>query len=358
MIVEKLLKDGTKAYLVRVGRKPGKQFSEKEWGTRKLAKAQAVQHEGKLLAGNSVKKSVRAEAYADRFLSHMEGEKLRNGRKRKTSTLNTLNQSAKGFKDEFGARFLGTIERSEARDWALTATAGQIKFATQLYNRAIEEGLVGRNVFRGLSPSSKGRSEETPPTVEQWEALRDGWAIHKKYAPMGKALFIFASFTGMRPGELFALEWDDVDFDNMRVNVSRRLYDGTLDLPKSNEVRRIVLTPQARDALLPLERYAQTVFVGKRGQRLSQSTLSNLWGPVKAKAGVDIDFYFASKHRFVHDAYVTRRLSSNAIAQQMGWSEASVTEMLKTYGHGNVGWEKEWEQAYGQNVAQLRAVGE
>jgi integrase len=31
-----------------------------------------------------------------------------------------------------------------------------------------------------------------------------------------RALLIFAAYSGMRPGELFALEWPDIDFDAMR----------------------------------------------------------------------------------------------------------------------------------------------
>jgi hypothetical protein len=39
-------------------------------------------------------------------------------------------------------------------------------------------------------------------------------------------------------GELFALEWGDIDFEAMRVDVKRRVYKGRLDLPKSNRPRR------------------------------------------------------------------------------------------------------------------------
>jgi integrase len=72
-----------------------------------------------------------------------------------------------------------------------------------------------------------------------------GW-----YAPQMKALLIFAAYSGMRPGELFALEWPDIDFDAMRIHVSRRVYKGRVGLPKSNKVRTIALTPPARDAIL------------------------------------------------------------------------------------------------------------
>jgi integrase len=74
----------------------------------------------------------------------------------------------------------------------------------------------------------------------------------------------------MRPGELFALEWTDVDFKANRIDVQRRLYRGRLDIPKSNKTRRIALPPPARDALLRQPTRGQAlVFLSKdeRGSR-------------------------------------------------------------------------------------------
>jgi integrase len=357
MIIEHTAKDGTKSFKVRVGRRPAKTFSEKEWGSRKQARAEALKHEGELLAGGAISRRTTCDRYADRLMLHLRKEKLkRTGRPRKKSTLDTFQTSCNGFKEKWGHRFVTAIERSEARDWALDASAGPVKFAVMLFNRAVEEGLRPDNPFRGLAPPTVGRSNDAPPTVKEFERLVEACGVLGDYAPHFRAFLVFAGFTGLRPGELFALEWDDIDFDAMRIDVRRRLYSGELDLPKSNQTRRVVMTPPARDALLLLERVAATVFVSRRGRRLSQPTLSGYWAQVKAKADLDFDFYHATKHRFVHDAYVVRGLSRNAIAQQMGWSESSVEEMLKVYGHGDVGWEAEFDRAYGDNVVPLRKV--
>jgi integrase len=61
-----------------------------------------------------------------------------------------------------------------------------------------------------------------------------------------RALLTFAAFTLMRPGELIALDWEDIDLDAGRVRVERRLYRGRTDLPKSNKERTIALIPPAR----------------------------------------------------------------------------------------------------------------
>jgi integrase len=56
------------------------------------------------------------------------------------------------------------------------------------------------------------------------------------------------AYTGVRPGEMVALEWRDVDLRNGRLQVRRRLYQGKLDYPKTGP-RMVALVPQARDAL-------------------------------------------------------------------------------------------------------------
>jgi hypothetical protein len=111
-----------------------------------------------------------------------------------------------------------------------------------------------------------------------------------------RALVLFAAYSGMRPGELFAPEHDDVDRTATRIDVRRRLYRGRVDLPKSSKPRRIALTPPALGALHLLPHRTGLVFPSKQGRRLSQPRLSGYWGKVLAGAGLEFDFYLATKH--------------------------------------------------------------
>jgi integrase len=180
-----------------------------------------------------------------------------------------------------------------------------------------------------------------------------GW-----YGPQMRALLIFAAYSCMRPRELFALEWRDIDFDTMRIHVGRRVYRGRLDLPKSNKTRTIALTPPARDAILghPTRQAGQLVFRAKRGGRLSQPTLSGYWAQVLARAGLDFGFYLATKHWCVHYMHATLGLPPRVIAEQMGWTLAGTLKLLAVYGHGDVGALEEIDRAFKANVMPLRAV--
>ena len=205
-----------------------------------------------------------------------------------------------------------------------------------LFNRAIDEELIDRNPFRSLSRRTKGRADDDPPTADEFDALLDACDALGDYAPQERALMTVAAYTGMRPSELFALEWSDIDFKANRITVERRLYKGTLDLPKSNRPKRIALPPPARDALLRQPtRHGKLVFRSKRGERLSAPTHSGYWGRVCARARLDFDFYLATKHYGVHLLY-RLGLSKRAIAAQMGWSEQAVEKLLRIYGHAEL----------------------
>jgi integrase len=304
------------------------------------------------------------DQWADRYLTRVESGALRTkgGRTYKASSVDTARSALRAFRAEFGDRPLGSVARPEAIDWAERVPASKVPIVVTLFELAVSEERIGRNPFRGLSRRTRGRRDDHPPTAEELDALLEACDVLKDYAARMRALLIFAAYSGMRPGELFALEWPDVDLASNRVHVRRRLYRGRVDLPKSNRERTIALMPPARDALLTLPEREGLVFRAKRGGGLCQPLLTEYWGRVCARAGLDFDFYLASKHRCVHYMKVTLRLPNHVIAAQMGWSERSVEKMVETYAHSEIGALAEIDAAWGtvpqqaENVVPLRTA--
>lgn len=70
-----------------------------------------------------------------------------------------------------------------------------------------------------------------------------------------KALFFYTlAFTGMRKGELLALEWSDIDFDKLTIDINKSLITnekGKLDVgvPKWDSFRKISISKSLRDKL-------------------------------------------------------------------------------------------------------------
>src|SRR5207237_5836352 len=66
-------------------------------------------------------------------------------------------------------------------------------------------------------------------------------------------LYLTAAFTGLRMGELLALQWRDVDFagDAIRVRRSYNIHGG-VGTPKSGKVRSVPMVPDVARALARL----------------------------------------------------------------------------------------------------------
>lgn len=274
----------------------------------------------------------------------MESGALRTkgGRRFKDSSIDTARSSLKAFRAEFGPRIPRSITRVEAEDWAERVPPSKLPIVVTLMNELYRAEEIDRNRFEGLSQRSDGRKNDRPPSEEEMLLLLDGCgALGEDYAPMMRALLTFGAFTLMRPGELFSLDWVDLDLgagSNGRALVARRLYRGRTDLPKSNKQRTITLTPPARAALnslLGIPGYYPhgLVFRNKTGGQLTEPTLTAYWKEVRARARIDRDFYSCSKHYGTWYLKVVLGLPDAAIAAQAGWSERSVTKMVETYAH-------------------------
>lgn len=114
------------------------------------------------------------DEYVERYLREYE-------RTHKGSSHGTAADSLKHFRRDFAGRRLD-IPRAEAKDWANgdgawktrgPVPAGAVHSVVTLYNHAISEDdlPLDRNPFRNLGQRSKGRSEQPPPTEEEFRRL-------------------------------------------------------------------------------------------------------------------------------------------------------------------------------------------
>jgi integrase len=279
--------------------------------------------------------------YAAEYLDRMEAGALltKGDRRYKASSITTARTQLRRFTEDFGDRTLASIGRKEAVAWAERhgRKPSAVQAVNTLFNLAVDEEIIDRNPWRGLMRKPEGRRNQAPPTDDEFDRLVAACDVLGEYAPRMRAMLTVAAYSGMRPGELMALDWSSVDLPGLKITVSKRLYRQTIDLPKSNKVREIALLPPARDALLTLPERQGYVFRGKQGLRLNAPLLSAYWREVQAAAGLRFDFYLASKHRCVHYMKVKLGLPNHIIAAQMGWSEGAVEKMVAVYAHADVG---------------------
>jgi integrase len=339
VILKRRTKRGKLRYAVRVNR-AGKQ----EWIGTFATLAEARQQEARARAHVSAPTRMTCDKWAEFWL---EGYRERV----KDSTYATSAAALRRFIEDFRGIPLSRVDRIGAEKWA-RKHRWQVAAVVTLFNAAFDAELIDRNPFAKLSHKGEGRKRILPLSAEEVNKLAQAaLEVHGAYGPMMRAMTLFLAYTTMRPGEVFGLEWSDLDFERMRVQVERRLYKGSIDLPKSNRPRTIVLPPPARDAVLGLPRTGRLVFTGKRGGRLSQSLLTWYWQPVAARARRKITPY-ELRHFGAHYLYVTLGLPARVVAAQLGHDGPKLIEQL--YGHGDVGALEEIDRAFGENVIPLK----
>lgn len=174
------------------------------------------------------------------------------------STRSSYRYALAPFRKEFGKRRLVSIERPEAQRWATRAPYFQYRTVRTMYADALRDGLVSGNPFSALRILvPEGRRRITVLTESEVQALAEKAleAYDDYFGPTVRALVLTAGFVGLRPGELAALDWSDVDLHRSRIHVRRALdAKGNMRPPKNGEPRTVVVPPPARDALTSLER--------------------------------------------------------------------------------------------------------
>ncbi len=208
------------------------------------------------------------------------------------------------------------------------------------------EQLAGDPAAGVRVPRAKGRTEDpwtflTVPEVEKLERADLPQREHH--------IFLAATYTGLRRGELWALRWEDICFDTREITV-RGSNDGAT---KSGKVRRVPMLPRVVEILSELAaglRAKQTgpalraplaglVFPGETGGRRGKSDDAR-WRPQRRKTGATNGYRLRAgitrRVRF-HDLRHTCashllmgtwgfRLSLEEVRDWLGHSSVTVTE--------------------------------
>lgn len=143
-----------------------------------------------------------------------------------------------------------------------------------MFERALDDNYLSKNPVKGLRLPINRPNDRKVLTVDE-QALFFECASGTFY----NNLFIVAINTGLRPGELFALTWDDIDLKKREIRVTKTLVyqkylDDTckqyhLEEPKTKKSIRIVPINKACESALK-KQYVQKNIVQMRNIKSTQ----------------------------------------------------------------------------------------
>ncbi|MGU0693479.1 tyrosine-type recombinase/integrase [Pseudomonas aeruginosa] len=95
-----------------------------------------------------------------------------------------------------------------------------------ILDSAVKDGLIKKNPMAPLEKPRVSKKLVDPFTRDEAQRIiQHLYATLGKYSRIYAALYEFLFFTGLRPGEAFALRWDEVDEEARRINVCRIVID-------------------------------------------------------------------------------------------------------------------------------------
>lgn len=205
---------------------------------------------------------------------------------RPEATTNSHNEAnLRIFLAEFGERRLDQITKAEAKRVAETRPH-VAKTASAMFNDAVRylEGYRYGNPFEKLVQESRGRRDITPLAEEEVRRLGDlAVEVHGYlFGSTFRAAILFAAWTGVRPGEMAALRWSDLDFSTGEVLVERQRRSDGLARPKTKQSRTIVMPEEAAKAVeSQVVRDDEWLFVTPQGKPFIKGSWGYYWRPVR-----------------------------------------------------------------------------
>ena len=132
----------------------------------------------------------------------------------------------------------------------------------------------------------------------------------------------------MRPSEIIALKWKNINFKNESIKVLERIRDGNIDLPKGDKVRIIDLLPRAKKALekqLPLTCNFEYVFVTQYNEPYKNShVLDTLFKNLCTKSNMRVGRFYDTKKFFC--TFAEENINNETwLTQQVGHEDIQVT---------------------------------
>jgi integrase len=216
-----------------------------------------------------------------------------------------------------------------------------IKVLSVALNKAVKLRLIPFSPCNVLDKPKLTRKEVTPLEPEQCAKLFAACESHR----LGD-LIVLAAMTGLRKGELFALNWNAVNLNEGVVVVRKTLQELrglTLKEPKTSAGKRVVsLDPVAVEALRSRLKKAKAegfepedvpvVFPNERGGYLRGSNFDRwVWYPIRKAAGVADTFVFHDLRHTQASLMLAAGVDLKVIQKRLGHRDFATT--ANTYSH-------------------------
>jgi integrase len=200
-------------------------------------------------------------------------------------------------------------------------SARTVRYTHSVLGRALKQAVrwkyISRNPCDDVDPPKVQRDEMRPLDREQARRLLDAAKASGPNAEPDRfhALYVLAVHTGMRPGKLLALKWEDVDLEAGILSINRTLsMAGEFAAPKTAKSRRRIQLPAGSVSALRAHR-----------------NLSRAFKELLTRAGLPETVRLYDLRHTCATLLLSRNVHPKYVQELLG--HASITLTLDTYSH-------------------------
>lgn len=133
------------------------------------------------------------------------------------------------------------------RDMCNKSINGIVTFIQAMLNYALDNELLSSNPIARF----KKLPQAKPPISFLNEIQQKVFLEQAKTFPQTYYAFFYTALkTGMRRGELLALEWSDIDFKNNKISVNKQIYRGITQTTKTSKIRYVDMADSLKNVLI------------------------------------------------------------------------------------------------------------
>lgn len=250
----------------------------------------------------------------------------------KPSTLSDYRLTAARITRDLGELRLEDVTPELLERWKGTLTASNRTVAKYL---VVLHGIFQRAMKVWGLPKNPAADVERPrfrvsDDIDAFSPEEVHALVRAAGSEQDACLYLTAAFTGLRLGELLALQWRDVDFSGEAIRV-RRSYNvhGGVGTPKSGKVRSVPMVPEVAQALARLAKREwftgdeDLVFAGDLGKYLDASALRERYKAALERASLRRLRFHDLRHTF--GTLAVKRAEIPAVQAWMGHAHVGTT---------------------------------
>lgn len=247
------------SYIIDIGRINGKRKQKEKGGFRTKKDAEAalafaiseVQSQGEIFEC----KKITFQELFEEFLKYEAVVKQANTIKRYKSIYNNH------FNNLIGHKYIYSINQNEIEEYLLAASGthaasyikSMINTLNSILNFAVSRKYIKESPIKNLKKPTVQRKKKKVYSQEEIKKISNRIRSTNLHPP-----FFVALSTGMRAGEVYALRWSDVDFDNDKIVIDKQLqyidYKWSYDRPKTESGNRTIdMQPVLKEYLTDLK---------------------------------------------------------------------------------------------------------